>query len=427
MNHPQSKTILVCLLVAAAIVGAASGYLGWALFAAAIVWIALQNREFNKVQKWTERPLTPPKNGLDGWFELAYEPYRVIQKERERTKDITARLRQIYDLAQVIPDAVIILGPNGEIDSLNSSAKKLLRLNDRDIGLGLSTIVRNPDFVAFLNASSFTDPLEFTSPFDQEQIMEARRFDVGVERKVILVRDITALNRLLTMRHNFVANVSHELRTPLTVVNGYLETMTDNEQPDDLRLSLIAKLDSPMRRMQSLVDDLLLLTQLESSAPMDMEVPIEVGSMLQNAFLEVQGLQTAENQITVRCESAMVINGLTKELHSVCVNLLTNAIRYSPAGKAIEISWVDIDGGARLQVADQGFGIAEEHLHRLTERFYRVDMSGSRSRGGTGLGLAIVKHILRRHGSALKIQSKINVGSKFYCDFKHPDTALTDA
>ena len=111
----------------------------------------------------------------------------------------------------------------------------------------------------------------------------------------------------------------------------------------------------------------------------------------------------------------------------MCVNLLTNAIRYSPAGKAIEISWVDIDGGARLQVADQGFGIAEEHLHRLTERFYRVDMSGSRSRGGTGLGLAIVKHILRRHGSALKIQSKINVGSKFYCDFKQADATVTGA
>jgi two-component system phosphate regulon sensor histidine kinase PhoR len=123
----------------------------------------------------------------------------------------------------------------------------------------------------------------------------------------------------------------------------------------------------------------------------------------------------------------MSISGLTKELHSVCVNLLTNAVRYSPAGKAIEISWVDIEGGARLQVADQGFGIAGEHLHRLTERFYRVDMSGSRSRGGTGLGLAIVKHILRRHGSSLKIQSKINVGSKFYCDFKNAHGVVTDA
>jgi PAS domain-containing protein len=123
MNHPQSKKIFISLLVATALVGVVTGYLGWGLFVAAIIWIALQNREFKKVQKWTERPLKPPKNGLDGWFELAYEPYRVIHKERERTKDIASRLRQIYDLAEVIPDAVIILGPNGEIDSLNSSAK----------------------------------------------------------------------------------------------------------------------------------------------------------------------------------------------------------------------------------------------------------------------------------------------------------------
>jgi two-component system phosphate regulon sensor histidine kinase PhoR len=419
MNHPQSKAIFISLLVAAAVLGAASGYLGWSLFVAALIWIALQNREFKKVEKWTRRPLTPPKNGLEGWFRLAYEPYRLIQRERARTKGITSRLRQIYELAEVIPDAVIILGSSGEIDNLNNAAKKLLRFNDRDIGLGISTIVRNPDFVAFMNAPSFIDPLEFTSPFDQEQILEARRFDVGTERKVILVRDITALNRLLTMRQNFVANVSHELRTPLTVVNGYLETMIDKEQPEDLRLSLIEKLDSPMRRMQSLVDDLLLLTQLESSAPTGVDVPIDVSSMMQNAYLEVQGLQTSENQITISCESSMTILGTHKEMHSVCVNLLTNAIRYSPAGKPIEISWRDISGGARLQVTDNGYGIAEEHLHRLTERFYRVDMSGSRSRGGTGLGLAIVKHILRRHDSALQISSKMNRGSKFYCDFKH--------
>jgi two-component system phosphate regulon sensor histidine kinase PhoR len=426
MNHGQSKTIFISLLILAALIGFAFEVLGWSLFAASVIWIGLQTREFSKVQNWTEKPLTPPTNGFGGWFELAYEPYRLIQKERARTKAISLRLRQVYDLAEVIPDAVIILGPSNEIESLNNAAKKLLRLKDSDIGLGISTIVRNPDFVMFMNAPSFLDPLEFSSPFDQSQIFEARRFDVGVEQKVILVRDITALNRLLTMRQSFVANVSHELRTPLTVVNGYLETMSDPEQPEKLRLSLIDKLNSPMMRMRSLVDDLLLLTQLESSPSVATKLPISVPSLLQNACQELQGLESSPGQIVIRCESEMSINGHAKELHSVCVNLLTNAIKYSPAGSPIEISWSDIDDGARLQVKDEGYGIAEEHLHRLTERFYRVDMSDSRTRGGTGLGLAIVKHILRRHGSSLNIESNANQGSTFYCDFK-PSQIEADA
>ena len=234
----------------------------------------------------------------------------------------------------------------------------------------------------------------------------------------MLVRDITSSNRLLTMRQQFVANVSHELRTPLTVVNGYLETISDETASDELRLKLIGKFASPLSRMQALVEDLLLLTQLEASTALAESREVDMSTLITNAVEDVQSLQSYPGQITVRCESEQYVLGTEKELHSVCINLLSNAIRYSGTEGAIEVAWSDHRDRVRLSVTDNGSGIPNEYLDRLTERFFRIDVSGSQARGGTGLGLAIVKHILKRHDSELCIESELNRGSTFYCEFK---------
>ena len=244
----------------------------------------------------------------------------------------------------------------------------------------------------------------------KDATLEARLFQVDESTKVMIVRDITTLNRLLTMRQSFVANVSHELRTPLTVVKGYLETLVDEGTPTELRLSLIGKLKAPVRRMESLVNDLLLLTQLESTpVPPEMD-NVDMVTLIDNACAEVQGLIGENDSLTTNYQTDRIIKGVPSELNSVCTNLISSA--------SIEVLWKEGPRGkARLEVRDQGLGIAKEHLDRLTERFYRVDMQNSRSRGGTGLGLAIVKHVLRRHNSELQVQSEPNRGSVFFCDF----------
>ncbi len=217
------------------------------------------------------------------------------------------------------------------------------------------------------------------------------------------------------MRQNFVANVSHELRTPLTVVNGYLESLEDPQLEDELKLQLLPRLAAPMRRMQSLVEDLLLLTQLESVPDESHKEPVNLAAVIERAASELEPLTTSPGQLRRKISSDAKVLGFETELHSVCINLISNAIRYSPEGNPIEIEYRDVEDGVRLQVRDSGSGIAPEHLNRLTERFYRVDMSGARAKGGTGLGLAIVKHVLRRHGSELNIDSELGVGSVFWC------------
>ena len=196
-----------------------------------------------------------------------------------------------------------------------------------------------------------------------------------------------------------------------------MEALTDDTTTNELRLSLVDKLRAPIQRMQALVEDLLLLAQLERSPDLFEPQRISMPRVIEQAKEEIASLATSRSQIQIRCDSSREILGSERELLSVCVNLLSNAIRYSMDDAPIEISWTNRGEYVRLTVVDSGYGIAEEHIPRLTERFFRIDATRSRAKGGTGLGLAIVKHILVRHNSELRIKSKLNQGSTFFCDF----------
>ena len=416
MASAKELTAALSLAVLALLLGAIFGHTGWFLFACSLIWIWVQTVEFRKVRKWTQRPLRKPRNGSETWFPLAYQPFRALVRERQRSQAMAQRLRQIMSLSDFFPDAVIILDVDGNIEDLNSAAKNLLQLSESDLGLSLASIVRSPDFVDFLRQGAADESLEFVSPANAEITLEARRFAGDSMRIIVLVRDITALNRLLTMRQSFIANASHELRTPLTVVNGYIEMLNDDEHGDAEKLALLPKLDSPMRRMKSLVDDLLLLTQLESTQISDQRQAVNLARLIQESVADLTPTMANDGQVKIRIESELYVAGIEAELQSVISNLLSNAIRYSPNGEPIEIYTSAHANRVRLGVKDQGVGIGMEHLGRLTERFYRADMAGSRVKGGTGLGLAIVKHVLLRHDSRLQVTSKLQQGSHFFCD-----------
>ena len=346
------------------------------------------------------------------------EPDKESKKKSDQSR-LKARLRDLEFFTEVIPDGVVIINNQLIVEASNEFAQSLLGFPEDSIGSSLEDLIEVPRLSNYVRKTAQQEPLEFTSPIQKDSTLEARLFNVDKDTKVIVVRDITTLNRLLTMRQSFVANVSHELRTPLTVVKGYLETMVDESAPDELRLSLISKLSAPVSRMESLVQDLLLLTQLESNpVPPEMD-EINMNDVIRNACNEVQGLLAESDKISIVNDCDKPIKGIATELNSLCTNLISNAVRYSPDGADIEISWASLsDSTARLSVKDSGIGIAKEHIDRITERFYRVDMKNSRARGGTGLGLAIVKHVLRRHNSELEVKSRVNEGSLFYCDFE---------
>ncbi|MYE83994.1 MAG: phosphate regulon sensor histidine kinase PhoR, partial [Gammaproteobacteria bacterium] len=407
------------VLAVAALVGWLSGSIAWGLvmaLAAFIAWHAIQFRSF---ARWSRRPLGRPASRDAAWAALADRLYRAIGIGRTRSRGLVTTLRRLRTTTDTIPDGWVILRLDGEIEDYNRGARDRLGLSANDHGQNLVALVRNPGIVSLLRGEVDSDIVEIAAPADETRRIELRRIDIDAERALVMARDVTELNRLLTMRQDFVANVSHELRTPLTVIVGYLEELGEGDPDFETLRDVLPKLTPPARRMRALVDDLLTLTRLESAPlPSDETTEdIEVALMLDTIVAEARQLSAGMHDIVLHANPDLRLRGVSTELYSAFNNLVTNAVRYSPDGGTIDVRWYESAAGPRFEVADRGMGIAPEHLTRITERFYRIDLAGARVRGGTGLGLAIVKHVLRRHRSVLQVESELAKGSLFYCVF----------
>jgi two-component system phosphate regulon sensor histidine kinase PhoR len=237
---------------------------------------------------------------------------------------------------------------------------------------------------------------------------------------LITLRDLTRLRRVEEMRADFVANASHELRTPLASLAGFIETLQGPARDDPAaRERFLAIMKQQAHRMARLIDDLLSLSRIELKAHVRPETPIDLASVLRQVADAMQTLaRDREVDIVISTpDEAIIVPGDRDELMRLCENLVENALKYGAAGKRVEITLARTNAQeapeALLSVTDFGPGIAPEHLPRLTERFYRVDVAQSRAEGGTGLGLALVKHIVNRHRGRLIIESDFGHGATF--------------
>lgn len=228
----------------------------------------------------------------------------------------------------------------------------------------------------------------------------------------------TKLEQVERVRRDFVANVSHELRTPLTVVVGYLETLIERsviEQPD--WQPILQQMLQHSRRMENLTEDLLLLSTLEAKDPDEDKKPVPMVDLIQRAVFSAKEISHDQHQFRLQLDHDLLLHGNERELKSLVINLIINAVKYTPPGGTIDIFWGRRGKRTVFAVTDTGIGIAAKHIPRLTERFYRVDKARSRESGGTGLGLAIVKHVLLGHDGVLEIDSELGKGSTFRCVF----------
>jgi two-component system phosphate regulon sensor histidine kinase PhoR len=233
----------------------------------------------------------------------------------------------------------------------------------------------------------------------------------------MLVRDVTREVRLEEMRKDFVANASHELRSPLTVISGYLDELAEDQALGPEWREPVADMRRQALRMREIVEDLLDLSRLESSADEAPLAPVDVPSLLERLVREARAATPDAPRFDIDIDYACALRGSETELHSIASNLISNAVKYTPVDGTVAIRWGRVPGGASISVRDTGIGIAPEHLPRLTERFYRVDRARARAKGGSGLGLSIVKHALQRHGGRLEIQSQEGRGSTFTAQF----------
>jgi two-component system phosphate regulon sensor histidine kinase PhoR len=372
-----------------------------------------------------------PPSGHDEIHLLEQHLNEMGQEIRQEIASVVAEKEKLDSILRCMIEGLLVLDPKGRVLVINDQAAKIFHVPaDRDIhGASIAELSRHPEMRTVIREVLASD-IE-SQPFTREiELSEGKWFRInavrlregqqGVLGSILVFHDITEVKRLETIRSDFVANVSHELRTPLTAIRGYVETLlySPPQDPEDSR-QFLTIIDRHSERLTRLTEDLLTLSDLESGRAQLSLAPVDTSQLIQRV-LEIFLDRAEKKQIELRrvVESkALQITGDLDRLQQLFINLVDNAVKYTPPGGRVTISAsakARSNGGEpqiEIVVSDTGPGIPSKDLPRLTERFYRVDKTRSRELGGTGLGLAIVKHIVQAHKGELKIESEIQKGT----------------
>ncbi len=393
--------------------GALSALLFFSLFL--LVRLFFHLYQLAQLERWLDDPegqAAPDGKGL--WEDVFARLNRMMRLHLKEREQHAAAMQHMEQATSALPEGVVILDDTYHIEWCNPLAEQHFGLDGaRDIGQQITYLARQPEFVQYLSLHNFSEPLVLRGARQDGLTLSIKLIPYGESKRLLISRDITSFERIETIRRDFVANVSHELRTPLTVVNGFVETLLymPNLENDMAHRSL-QLMGEQTQRMERLVNDLLTLSKLDNALNALQEETVEVPALLHSLLNEGQSLSAGRHSLRLEMESGCNLLGNTAELRSAFGNLISNAIRYTPQGGEIVLRWQE-KGQPVFSVQDSGLGIAPQHIPRLTERFYRVDLSRSRETGGTGLGLSIVKHVANRHQAQLVIASDEGKGSIF--------------
>jgi two-component system phosphate regulon sensor histidine kinase PhoR len=340
----------------------------------------------------------------------AERQFEVVSQERDHLQEILASMSE----------GVLVVDRDGRAVMINPAFYRLFDLIGDFTGRPALEIIRHPGFARLIEdtlrqGQPQSAQIGLPSPERRTLLLASAVLSGGERGAVVAARDTTELTRVADMRRDFVANVSHELKTPLAAIRGYAETLRDgalDEPPTARRFT--DRILSQCRRLQELLDDLLILSRLEGIDPAIGREPVSLGAIARHAVeLLAPAAREKGVEIELREEPVPGVSGDAGNLERLLLNLLDNAIKYNRPDGRITVRVGLLDGDALLEVSDTGIGIPPESLSRIFERFYRVDKGRAREEGGTGLGLAIVKHIAQAHGGQVDVESRAGHGSTF--------------
>jgi two-component system phosphate regulon sensor histidine kinase PhoR len=388
------------------------------LLAVALVVAVLYQASFvSRLTAWANLPRNRPLPiGWGIWTPLIERLNRVSRQQQATVTELGSELERIHAAVDRLPDGLVLLDRYDHVSWSNQAAQSLHGIfgTQRPV----HHFIRQPEFAEMLQrrgGGAQTQRLQLNT--QPGRIFELQLHETDAEHRLLITRDITDQAKLDAVRSDFVANVSHEIRTPATVIAGFAETLLSLDLDDKTRREYLSAILRQSETMGRLVGDLLLLASLERASDRLDESAIELQPLLESLVYEARALSSGRHDITLEFEGPPRLMAVPAEIESAVRNLVTNAVRYTPDGGAVAVSWRARDDEGWLAVRDTGIGISTEHLPRITERFYRVDRSRSRDTGGTGLGLAIVKRIANRHHASLRIDSEPGKGSVFTLRF----------
>jgi len=423
----QDLRLLLFFLLIASLIGFGVGYFWSCIFVAFVLFFFLQLRSLYLVNEWiSNRPYDVPPNLSGIWGALLFNVYRAQRQERIVQAEMVGLIDRAQSSLVALAEAVILIDDQHQIEWWNPAAERLLGINPLDRGRNLLAILRQPSFIEYFNhIDQAPDGIRLQAQMDEDHYVQVKLTRFGGESRLLVAYDTTRVHNLEQMRKDFVDNISHELRTPLTVLSGYIETFIDQDDITPRWKRAFTQMQSQTKRMNALVNDLLLLSNLENNKKVAKNQIIDMANLMNQLFDDARAYNLDYGHtLNLDIDSHCDLIGSDMEIASAFSNLITNAIKYTPKGGIITIGWHEDGDHAYFTVQDNGIGINPKHLPRLTERFYRVDSARSRQTGGTGLGLAIVKHVLMQHGAHLEmhgahleISSKENEGSTFTAVF----------
>ena len=369
-----------------------------------------------KLSKWLNNPsLSNLPHGTGIWQHIFTKHYQIFKENKKSKKNLVSTLDQFTQAAEALMDGVVALNENNEIIWSNRKSQVMLNLNPKkDTGQPINYIFRNTDLIKYLNKGDYEESIKIDLDTQSNKIIEIKVVFFGDEQKVLIAKDISQAIKIESDRKEFISNVSHELKTPLTVISGFIETLGSMFKNNEKNHKNILKMmGAQAYRMSKLIDDLLLLSNVESSIFQNRSEKLLINTMINKIKKDISVLDAKNHKIKYQINNDLKIYGSKKEIESAFTNLITNAIRYTDKNGSVTISWGLINGLPIFEVRDTGNGIEQKHINRITERFYRVDLDRSRDSGGTGLGLSIVKNIIKQHDGELKISSEVGKGSSF--------------
>lgn len=403
-----------------------------------LIWFALIGHFF---YYWFRKPLDELLEYMDNLLQGIPLRTRLTRKddiygrlakhlekfERVHTSDLSAlhgRMEEIQAILTSMSEGVVATDITGRISLINPAAAELFSLRPGE-GVGEFPYRVFPqtelaDILHQVYVKGSPIEQEIMWPGNTERVLNLHlapiRDEINEESRgvVAVIGDVTQLRKLESMRRDFVANVSHELKTPLTSIKGFIETLLDGALDErETAVKFLSIIFQETERLNNLIHDLLDISKLESGQADVKLVPIRLDQLLEEIILTLQNqLREKEIELTVTTEAKAIV-GDPDLLKEVFLNLLDNAVKYTPTGGKVMVKSRKTAGEIVVSIKDTGIGIPEESLSRIFERFYRADKGRSREMGGTGLGLSIVKHILERHNGRVTVESELGKGSEF--------------
>ena len=433
-DNPTLSIFIICLISLLVWVLLGPLYAMAALSLQLLVEISRHIRHLHALSQWLHNPIKrnlPVANGI--WGHILANIKSLVDEREVSERQISDALNSAKAAGAVLPDGIFLLNRQHEILWFNAAATKFFQTAEDDLGKKITFVLRQPQFEKLLAntapTSSKTDTeneirLRLKKPFG-DVLLVVQILPYENDKLLVLARDITDIERIENSRRDFIANVSHELRTPLTVIHGFLETLEETSDNNSLLQQALPLMSEQTVRMTRLIEDLLSLTKVESEGLRN-EEDVNIPAMLDTLIRDTRAFPETKHELFISSRCSTWLKGNAEELQSAFGNLLSNAIRYTPPGGTIKVSWEKKGSNAVFSVQDNGTGFDAIHIPRLTERFYRIDKSRSRNTGGTGLGLAIVKHVANRHQAELQIETNPGHGSKFSLRFPNNRCIFSD-